>query len=64
MLRNKKIAADSGKADDPDHLTPELIDHLPPVLNICNCVDYTIKNLTGQKWSKLPVFALMPLYAR
>ncbi len=48
----------SGDAADLDHFTPELIDLLRPVLNICNCADYTIKNLPGQKWSKLSAFAV------
>ena len=46
------------RAVDPDHSTPELIDHLLPVVNPCLNVSYVFEQITGQMWSRLPVFAV------
>jgi len=46
------------EADDRDHFTPNLIDNLSPVSNICYPEAYISKFQTSQKWSTLPAFVI------
>lgn len=47
----------SGKASDIDHFKPEIIDHLGPVVCVCNQVDFVYDNQVGQMWKRLLAFA-------
>jgi hypothetical protein len=53
-----------GKANALDHNQPEQIDHLKPVLNACFYIYYNTLNLTGQMWSRPPVFAVYTIISR
>ena len=42
---------------DHDHSSPELVDHLKPVVYLCYHAAYDIEIKEGRKWSTFPAFA-------
>ncbi len=52
------IRVATAKAIDLDHSSSEDFDHLRPELNHCCLKKYNNDNLTGQKWSTIPAFAI------